>query len=55
MKNFETCYIDGDNAVCYGKENLYDHPKVYLKIDPQAKEVLCPYCSKRFIQKEDEA
>ncbi|ABV85281.1 hypothetical protein RMA_1344 [Rickettsia massiliae MTU5] len=33
---------------CQGKEPLYDHPKVYLEIDKEKKEVICPYCSKKF-------
>ena len=33
---------------CCGKELLYDHPKVYLEIDKEKKEVTCPYCSKKF-------
>ncbi|AAL03900.1 MAG: zinc-finger domain-containing protein [Rickettsia slovaca] len=33
---------------CQGKEPPYDHPKVYLEIDKKKKEVICPYCSKKF-------
>lgn len=33
---------------CCGKEPPYDHPKVYLEIDKEKKEVSCPYCSKKF-------
>lgn len=34
---------------CCGKEPPYDHPKVYLEIDKEKKEIVCPYCSKIFI------
>lgn len=33
---------------CCGKEPPYDHPKVYLEIDKEQKEIICPYCSKKF-------
>ncbi|MCC8467603.1 MAG: zinc-finger domain-containing protein [Rickettsia endosymbiont of Eriopis connexa] len=33
---------------CQGKEPPYDHPKIYLEIDKEKKEVICPYCSKKF-------
>ncbi len=33
---------------CQGKEYPYDHPKVYLEIDPEIKKIDCPYCGKTF-------
>lgn len=33
---------------CMGKESPYDHPKIYLEIDPKEQFVICPYCSKKF-------
>jgi len=33
---------------CFGKEIPFDHPKVYLEIDPQEGFIICPYCSKKF-------
>lgn len=33
---------------CFGKEIPFDHPKVYLEIDPDKGFVVCPYCSKKF-------
>ncbi|NRB10134.1 MAG: zinc-finger domain-containing protein [Rickettsiaceae bacterium] len=33
---------------CCGKEAPYDHPKVYLEIDPTLKKFDCPYCGKIF-------
>ncbi|ADE30460.1 zinc-finger domain-containing protein [Rickettsia prowazekii] len=33
---------------CHGKEPLYGHPKVYLEIDKEKNEIICPYCSKKF-------
>ncbi|WPY00160.1 Zinc-finger domain protein [Candidatus Trichorickettsia mobilis] len=40
---------------CAGKEVPYDHPKVYLEIDTENGSIVCPYCSKKFILKDNEA
>lgn len=34
---------------CSGKESPFDHPRIYLQIDPSKGSVICPYCSKKFI------
>ncbi len=34
---------------CEGATPPYDHPKIYLKIDTQTNEAICPYCNKKFI------
>ncbi|MFY9589351.1 zinc-finger domain-containing protein [Rickettsia endosymbiont of Halotydeus destructor] len=36
------------SVTCAGKEVPFDHPKVYLEIDPKKQEISCPYCSKKF-------
>lgn len=36
------------SVACAGKEAPFDHPKVYLEIDLKEKEIICPYCSKKF-------
>ncbi|MDG1436488.1 MAG: zinc-finger domain-containing protein [Rickettsiaceae bacterium] len=33
---------------CNGGDASADHPKIYLKVDPDIGEVTCPYCSKVF-------
>jgi uncharacterized Zn-finger protein len=48
MNNIQTISINTSTARCNGAEVPYDHPTVYLQIDPTTKEVTCPYCSKRF-------
>jgi uncharacterized Zn-finger protein len=40
------------SVCCNGREAPYDHPKVYLKIDPKYQHVLCPYCGKQFVLEE---
>jgi uncharacterized Zn-finger protein len=37
------------SVVCMGQEVPYDHPRIYLAVNPETKEVICPYCSKKFI------
>ncbi|HJK85240.1 MAG: zinc-finger domain-containing protein [Rickettsiaceae bacterium] len=37
------------SVVCMGQEVPYDHPRIYLAVNPETKEVTCPYCSKKFI------
>lgn len=49
MKSYDTEKTKSSSVVCMGKESPYDHPKVYLEIDPKNKEIECPYCSKKFL------
>lgn len=42
VDNFTSC------VSCCGKELIYDHPKIYLAIDPELKQIACPYCGKEF-------
>lgn len=37
------------SVACMGNEAPYDHPKIYLEIDPEIGEISCPYCSKVFV------
>ena len=45
----EVIYSNSTHVKCQGKNFPEDHPIVYLEIDKEKKEVVCPYCSKRFI------
>ena len=49
MKNFEKVFTKVASVFCTGKEYPYDHPKIYLQIDPSKGQVVCPYCGKIFI------
>jgi uncharacterized Zn-finger protein len=49
MKNFEICYTNSKSVLCEGKEKPFDHPRIYLEIDAQTNQVICPYCSKKFV------
>ncbi|WP_375327486.1 zinc-finger domain-containing protein [Candidatus Tisiphia endosymbiont of Nemotelus uliginosus] len=35
--------------MCLGNESPFDHPKIYLEIDPNNHSIVCPYCSKIFV------
>lgn len=48
QKILEVEYVEDRNVSCSGGEDS-DHPKVYLFIDAENKNVVCPYCSKKFI------
>ena len=36
-------------VACAGGEVPYDHPLVYLEIDPEQGSICCPYCGKKFV------
>jgi uncharacterized Zn-finger protein len=45
-------YVTQRTVSCNGDSDIDGHPKVYLEID-QTNEVICPYCSKKFVYKEN--
>ena len=49
MKSCEIEKTKSFSVACIGHEAPYDHPKVYLAINPETNDVNCPYCSKKFI------
>ncbi len=49
MKSYEIEKTKSLSVSCMGKETPYDHPKIYLEINPDANETICPYCSKKFV------
>ena len=46
----ETIEVDSNRVACDGGGGALGHPKVYLEMG-QATEVICPYCSRRFVLK----
>ncbi len=48
MADKETEYTYKRKISCDGGEPPYDHPLVYLEIDPNEGEIPCPYCNKKF-------
>jgi uncharacterized Zn-finger protein len=49
MKSSDIEKTKSSSVVCMGREYPYDHPKVYLEIDESEGEILCPYCSRKFV------
>jgi len=41
------------DVVCNGNSDTLGHPKIYLKIKSGETRVVCPYCAKIFISKDD--
>lgn len=48
----EVVYTDKREVCCDGGKGPLGHPAVYLKIATDEGEIICPYCSKRFVLKE---
>lgn len=48
MQPVEIEKVQTKSVPCKGKEAPYDHPHVYLEIDPKIGYVACPYCGKKF-------
>jgi uncharacterized Zn-finger protein len=48
MQPIEIEKTDSKSVSCKGKEAPYDHPHIYLEIDPKIGYMDCPYCGKRF-------
>lgn len=45
----ETVETSRREVVCDGLNITLGHPRVYLTIKPGETEVICPYCSRRFV------
>ncbi len=48
----ETIEVETMTVACDGGSGPLGHPNVYLHLDDQSHDVVCPYCSKRFQLKE---
>jgi len=48
LDSIEPIYVETSTIGCDGGGGPLGHPKVYLKIGAEG-EVVCPYCSRRFI------
>ena len=42
------------SASCDGGGGGFGHPRIYLKIAPNENEIICSYCSRKFIIKDKE-
>jgi uncharacterized Zn-finger protein len=48
MEPEEPVYVEESRVRCDGGGGALGHPAVYLEMGP-AHEVVCPYCSRRFV------
>lgn len=47
-RNADTITVDTPAVACDGGGGPLGHPRVFLRIGP-AGEIVCPYCSRRFV------
>ncbi len=52
MEPVETIEVQNPKVVCDGDVDTSSHPRVYLEIN-EGGDVVCPYCSKRYVLAED--
>lgn len=48
----DTVEVEHMDVACDGGTPALGHPKVYLHVDPESRDVVCPYCSRRFVLKD---
>jgi uncharacterized Zn-finger protein len=53
MNSEEIVYVSRHKVYCEGQSDALGHPRVYLEIKNE--QIICPYCSKIFRIKENEA
>ena len=46
----ETFTVTTTSVPCDGDGGALGHPRVFLKINPATGDVVCPYCSRRFVR-----
>lgn len=49
MEAFEIINVKTNEVACDGGGGALGHPKVYLHIENDTGEVVCPYCSRTYI------
>ena len=51
IKPFEIISVDRLEVACDGGGGALGHPRVFLHIDGESHQVMCPYCSRLYIYK----
>ncbi len=49
---FEMIEVPTPEVACDGGGGALGHPKVYLHIDHDADRIICPYCSRTYVLKD---
>lgn len=47
---FETIEVTSHTVACDGGGGALGHPRVYLEIPEDEHKVVCPYCSRTYVQ-----
>ncbi|NKD55068.1 MULTISPECIES: zinc-finger domain-containing protein [unclassified Haematospirillum] len=47
----ETVEVESMETSCDGGSPAQGHPRVYLHLDPDSHDIVCPYCSRKFVLK----
>jgi uncharacterized Zn-finger protein len=50
---FETIAVETTQVSCDGGGGPLGHPRIYMTIPPKDGAVECPYCSRRYVLKQD--
>lgn len=53
-KDKDAIVVSAPAVACEGEGGPLGHPRVFLRIGP-AREIVCPYCSRRFVLAEGTA
>lgn len=48
----ETIEVDTIDVACDGGQGALGHPRVWLHIEHDSHDVVCPYCSRKYVLKE---
>lgn len=51
MVDFEIIETSKKEIACDGGKGALGHPRVYLTFPPNSGEIVCPYCSRKYIFK----
>ena len=51
-KPFEVISVEAMEIACDGGGGPLGHPRVFLHIDSETAEVMCPYCSRLYVHKQ---
>ncbi len=54
MVQFETILVDTRKVACNGGGGALGHPRVYLRIKDNEREIECPYCSRRYVYERED-
>ncbi len=50
---FETITVHSSKVACDGGAGASSHPRVFLRIDHETGQVVCPYCSRLYVLSAD--